>query len=99
MIWDCLIKSIIDHTGNDWFAKCAEDARMQFAKKGMIGFHPNKDNTLFELCVHGEPPNETPAYMLRFACDHWAGVEPLIAVYVIAQEVAIVRRKSRRVIN
>jgi hypothetical protein len=96
---DLLIQSIIAHVGDDWFSKCASEAALGFARKGMIGWQPSKDNTLFELCVHGDPPNETPAYMMRFACDHWAGQEPLVAVFVIAQETCVVRRGSRKVIH
>ena len=96
---DLLIHSIIAHVGNDWFSKCADTARKAFAKQGHIGWQPSKDNTLFELCVHGNPPNEVPAYMMRFACDHWRGQEPLVAVFVIAQETCIISRRRTQVVH
>ena len=95
---DLLIQSIIAHVGDKWFSDCANKAVREFAKKGHIGWQPSLNNTLFELCVHGDPPNEVPAYMMRFACDQWNGQEPLVAVFVIAQEVCASVRK-RQVLN
>ena len=96
---DCLIQAIIAHTTADWFNTCAGEARKAFAAKGMIGWQPSKDNTLFELCVHGDPPNEVPAYLMRFACDQWRGDAPMVASFVIAQESCVINRRYRQVLT